>query len=132
MATILPSSPQKYSKGMRNTPPRASVRTLTKSGKTQLQIFSEAGIPQPTISRILNAETSCNTQKGKQYKTFKLSQIEVRKLIRRLSTNFSSRQLSYSRLRTDGLQHRSLRFDNCKGFKESWLSANVLLALDPL
>ena len=53
------------------------------------------------MSRILNTEISCNTRKGKQYKPFKLSQREVRRLIRRLSKNFSVRQLSYARLRTD-------------------------------
>ena len=101
MATILSPSAQKCPKGMWNTPARASVRSLAKTGKNQLQIFDETGIPQPTISRILNAETSRTTRKGKQYKPFKLSQREVRRLIRRLSKNFTSRQLSYARLRVD-------------------------------
>jgi hypothetical protein len=101
MATILSPLAQKCPKGMWNTLARVLVRTLAKSRKNQLEIFEETRILQPTISRILNAETSCTTRKGKQYKPFKLTRREVCRLICRLSKNFSSQQLSYACLRAD-------------------------------
>jgi len=92
---LSPFAQTKYG-GNWDTPARAKVRGLYKTGHRQIDIHRMTGIPQPTISRIINEETSRRTRKGRQYKPHKISKREVRRIIRYLSMCFTTRSQSYT------------------------------------
>ena len=92
---LSPFAQIKY-RGNWDTPARAKVRGLYNSGHRQIDIHRMTGIPQPTVSRILNEESSRCTRRGRQYKLYKISKCEVQRIIRYLSKCFTTRSQSHA------------------------------------
>lgn len=99
MDDILSPMPLHKVGGNWDTPARAKVRGLFKAGHRPCDIFRMTRIPEPTISRILKENGSRRTRKGRKYKPNKLSNREVRRIIRYLSKNFTTRAQSIAQVR---------------------------------
>jgi hypothetical protein len=99
MDSILSPKPQTKVGANWDTPARAKVRGLFKAGHRPVDIFRMTRIPQPTISRILKEGSSRRSRKGRMYKPNKLTNRAVRRIIRYLSKNFTTRAQSIAQVK---------------------------------
>ena len=94
------SSPPKKDKGEWPTPVRQTVRNLKREGKSQREIVAQTSLPRTSIRRILRQESSRRARKKKAPKPHLMSIREIRRCIRYLSKDWSTRRLSFEQLRT--------------------------------
>lgn len=99
MDNILSPMPLHKVGGNWDTPARAKVHGLYKAGHRPVDIFRITRIPEPTISRILKENTSRRLRKGRQYKPKKLSNKEVRWIIRYLLKSFTTQAQSIAQIK---------------------------------
>lgn len=83
-----------------DTPTRAKIRALAYTGLSQRKISKLCSIPQSTVNRIINAKSSRQSRKGKQYKPTLISKREIRRVIRYISSNWQGRRATYPQIKT--------------------------------
>ena len=82
-----------------HTPARAKVRLLWKQGLSYSQISNTTGLARSTIQGIIKAKSSRRLRKGKEYKPKRITPRELRRIIRWVVTNWTTRRASYSRIK---------------------------------
>ena len=93
------SSPPEKEKGEWPTPIRMTVRNLQRQGKSQREIVSNTTLPRRTIRRILHQESSHRLRKKKAPKPHLMSVREIRRCIRHIANNWSTRRLTFEQVR---------------------------------
>lgn len=100
MATEVLSSSPIYEVGRNwHTPKRARVRQAREDGKSWGWIERELRVPRSTARGICKAPTSRRTRKWKQYQKKLLNRRDLRRIIRFISQNYTTRRLSFQRVR---------------------------------
>ena len=82
-----------------HTPVRAKVRLLRKQGLSYSQISNATSLARSTIQRIIKAKSSRRSRKGKEYKPKRITPRDLRRIIRWVVTNWTTRRASYSRIK---------------------------------
>ena len=100
-STLLSSSPVANHAPRENwhTPTHAKVRVLRKQGHSYTQISNATGLARSTIQGIIKAKSSRRSRKGKDYKPKLITPRELRRIIRFVVTNWTSRRASYSQIK---------------------------------
>jgi transposase len=99
------SSPPQKDKGEWPTPIRLTIRNLSRQGKSQREIVSDTSIPRRTVRRILKQEHSRRDRRRKAPKPHLMSIREIRRCIRHISNDWSTRRLTFEQVRTQlGIQ----------------------------
>jgi DNA invertase Pin-like site-specific DNA recombinase len=83
-----------------DTPARAKIRALAKTGVSQRKISRLCGVPQSTVNRIINGKSSRRSRKGKEYKPTLISKREIRRVIRFISNSWEGRRATYPQIKT--------------------------------
>jgi IS30 family transposase len=81
------------------TPVRAKVRLLRKQGLSYGKISDATGLARSTIQRIVKAKSSRRGRKGKEYRPKRISPRTLRRIIRWVITNWTTRRASYSHIK---------------------------------
>jgi Transposase len=97
--TFILSSPPKKENGEWPTPIRAKVRGLQRDGFSQREIVSKTFLPRRTIRRILHQESSRRIRKKKAPRRHLMSIREIRRCIRHISRDWSTRRLSFEQVK---------------------------------
>jgi uncharacterized protein YerC len=99
--TLLLSSPAINHAPNQNweTPVRAKVRLLRKSGDSYGKIATKTGLSRSTIQGIIKAPSSRRTRKGKEYKPKLLKTRDLRRILRWVTACWSNRRASYSQIK---------------------------------
>ena len=111
------SSPPQKDKGEWPTPIRQTIRNLKRQGKSQREIVSDTSIPRRTVQRILRQEHSRRTRRKKDPKPHLMSIRLIRRCIRHISRDWSTRRLTFEQVRTQlGIQAsaRTIRRELCR------------------
>jgi len=102
---IIFSSPLQKEQGEWPTPIRITIRTLHQQGKSQWDIVSETTIPRWTVRRILRQESSHRLRQRKAPKPHLMSVREIRRCIRHISKDWSTRRLTFEQVKSQlGIQ----------------------------
>ena len=96
---LLLSSPVHESGDMWRTPKRARVRQAPVDGKSWSQIHAELGVPKATAQRICKAKSSRTTRKGKACKRRLLNTRAIRRIIRYIAQNWSTRRATFEQVK---------------------------------
>ena len=86
-------------KGEWPTPTRAVIRRMFKDGRSQREIVHDTKVPRRTIRRIIRQESSRRDRKRKDKRHYIMSIREIRRCIRYISFDWSTRRMSFERLR---------------------------------
>ena len=81
------------------TPTRAVIRALQRDGLSQREIVKRTKVPRRSIRRILRQEHSRRTRRRKDPKPHMMSIREIRRCIRHISFNWSTRRMSFEQVR---------------------------------
>ena len=84
-----------------DTPTRAKVRMLHKSGNGYKRIRKKTGLPKSTIRNIIQSKSSRRTRKGKTYKKILVSTRDLRRVFRYVSASWDNRRASYARIKAE-------------------------------
>ena len=102
---IIFSSPPQKDKGEWPTPICQTVRQLHREGKSQREIVFQTTLPRRTIRTILRQESSHRLRRRKAPKPHMMSIREIRRCIRHISRDWSTRRLTFDQVRTQlGIQ----------------------------
>ena len=110
------SSPPQKEKGEWPTPVRQTVRQLQRQGKSQREIVLKTTLPRRTIHTILRQESSHRLHRRKAPKPHMMSIREIRRCIRHISRDWSTRCLTFEQVHTQlGIQAsaRTIRRELC-------------------
>ena len=83
-----------------DTPSRAKIRVLAKTGHSQREISRLCNVPQSTVNRIIKGKSSRRSRKGKTYKPTLISKREIRRIIRYISRSWEGRRVTYAQIRS--------------------------------
>ena len=106
---LILSSPLQKENGEWPTPIRAVVRSMQRNGASQRDIVSKTTLPRRSIRRILHQESSRRDRKKKYSRPHLLGLRTVRQIIRHISRNWSTRILTFERVRIELGLHASAR-----------------------
>jgi Transposase len=81
------------------TPARAIIRAMSRLGFSQRDIILKTSAPRRTIRDILHQEHCRRSRKGKVYKPHLMSTREIRRCIRHIAKDWSTRRLSFEQVR---------------------------------
>jgi transposase len=82
------------------TPPRKTVRVLARQGKSDREIFHETGIPRSTVQRIRRQETSRRMHRTRPNYPRMMTTREIRRALRFIATSYTTRCLTFERVRS--------------------------------
>jgi DNA invertase Pin-like site-specific DNA recombinase len=86
-------------KGEWPTPTRAVIRRMFRDSRSQREIVHDTKVPRRTVRRIIRQESS-RRDRGKKHKRHHMMSIrEIRRCIRHISFDWSTRRMSFERLR---------------------------------
>jgi len=115
------SSPPQKDKGEWPTPVRQTVRQLQRQGKSQREIVIKTTLPRRTIRTILRQESSHRLRRRKAPKPHLISIREIRRCIRYISKDWSTRRLTFEQVKAQlGIQAstRTIRRElRCVGYR---------------
>lgn len=96
-------------KGEWPTPVRAIIRGMRRDGASQRDIVHKTSLPRRTIRRILSQESSRRDRVKNHSRPHLLSSRTIRQIIRHISRNWSTRIMSFERVRIELGFHPSAR-----------------------
>jgi len=79
---------------------RAKIRGAYQQGMPKYKIIQRSRLAKSTIYNILAATLLQRTQKWKQYKLYMLSQRTVRQIIRTITSDYTARRLSITKVKS--------------------------------
>jgi Transposase len=95
-SNLFSSPPQNKTRGEIKESTRNRIRSLRKAGWTTYKIIKESGLSASIVKRVVKAESSKRTRKGKQYKPSLLTTRDVSQIIRYITSTYTSRKFSWS------------------------------------
>ena len=93
------SPPRDGERGDWHTPPRKTVRVLARQGKSDREIVEETSIPRTTVQQIRKQESSRRPHKSKGFHQRMMTIREIQRAIRFISKDYTSRYMTYERVR---------------------------------
>src|SRR6266536_14093 len=97
--TVIFSSPPQKENGEWSTPIRKVVRSLQHNRNSQRDIVCKTSLPRRTIRRILHQETSKRDRRKKAPRPHLMSIREIRRCIRHISRDWSTRRMSFEQVK---------------------------------
>jgi hypothetical protein len=80
---------------------RSRIREWKAAGWSQYKIIKETKLKPTTVKRILKAESSRRSRKGKQYRPYLLSFRDINRIIRYITKTYTGRELSYDQIKSE-------------------------------
>ncbi len=98
---VFSSPPQKVPNGEVSETARAKIRAWKAAGWSTYKIIKESQLKPTTVKRIVKAESSHRTRKGKTYNPHLITTRELSRIIRHVTKSYSGRKLTWHQVKSE-------------------------------